>query len=132
VKRADEERIFVGVLRIVLEVRGAQTLKDRRQGVISVRDKLRRRGDVSFHEVGGGEDPQRRTVVVTTAGNDQRLVRTVLDQCVGVVREHPIVEAARVDVDVFRWHPSSEDWAARMMAELGSDDPGDQEGGPDE
>ena len=114
-----EERIFVGVLRVVLSVRGAQSLKDRRQGVISVRDKVRSRFDVSFHEI-SGEDHQRRTVVMTTAGNDQRVIRTVLDQCVGVVREHPVVEAAEVDVDVFRWQPSKEDWAARMMAELGA------------
>ena len=115
-----EERVYVGVLLVVLRVPGARSLKDRRQGILSVRDRVRHKFDVTFHEIGGGEDPQLQTVVMTTAGNDARLVRSVLDQCAGVVREHPIVEPARVDVDVFRWHPSPEDWASRMMSELGA------------
>jgi len=118
--------IFVGVLRMVLAVRGAQSLKDRRQGVLSVRDRLRNRFEISFHEIGSTEDPQRQSVVVTTSGNDQKVIRTVFDQCVGLVREHPVVEAAEVDIDVFRWHPSAEDWAARMMAEVGSPEDPDE------
>ena len=127
-RKSPEERIFLGVLRIVLAVRGAQSLKDRRQGVLSVRDRMLKRFEVSFHEI-GGEDHQRRTVVVTTAGNDPRLIRSVLDQCVAIVREHPVVEPAQVDVDVFRWQAEPEDWAARMMSELGQD-PSSEE--PDE
>ena len=118
VRRPPEDVIHVGVLRIVLTVPGAHSLKDRRQAVLSVRDRIRHRFEVTFNEVGGGEDPQRRTIVVTTAGNDGRKIRSVLDQCVAMVHEHPVVVAAEVDVDVFRWHPSKEDWAARMMAEL--------------
>lgn len=122
----DEARIFVGVLHLVVLVRGARSLKDRRQVLVSLRDRMRHRHDVTFNEIGDGEDPTHRVVVVTTAGNDGRLVRSILDQCAAMVREHPVAVAIQVDVDVFRWQPSSEDWASRMMAELG--DPGD----PDE
>jgi uncharacterized protein YlxP (DUF503 family) len=116
--RDAEERIFVGVLRAVVEVPGSVTLKDRRQGVASVRDRIARRFAVSIHEV-GADDPVRQTLVVTTAGNDPAQVRSTLDACARMVREHPMVVPNRVDVDVFRWRPSEEDWAARMMAELG-------------
>jgi uncharacterized protein YlxP (DUF503 family) len=119
VRRPPEDAIHVGVLRVVMTVPGAHSLKDRRQAVLSVRDKVRHRFEVTFNEVGGGEDPQRRVIVITTAGNDGRKIRSVLDAIVGLVHEH--------DIDVFRWNPSKEDWASRMMAELGSpaaeDDP---------
>jgi uncharacterized protein YlxP (DUF503 family) len=113
------ERIFLGVLRVVLEVPGSVTLKDRRSGVSSVRDRIRRRFEVSFHEV-GGDDPHRQTVVVTTAGNDPAPIRATLDACATMVREHPVVVPLTVDIDVFRWEPSAEEWAARMMGELGT------------
>jgi uncharacterized protein YlxP (DUF503 family) len=115
---AEAETIHVGVLRIVLTVPGAHSLKDRRQAVLSVRDRIRHRFEVTFNEIGAGEDPQRQTVVITTAGNDGRKIRSVLDACAGLVHEHPVVVAAEVDVDVFRWQASGEDWAARMTAEL--------------
>lgn len=114
-----QERIFLGVMRAVVEVPGAVSLKDRRQGVASVSDRIRRRYAVSLHEV-GGDDPSRQTLVLTTAGNDARLVRSTLDACAALVREHPIVVPVQLDIDVFRWTASPDDWAARMMREVGS------------
>jgi uncharacterized protein len=121
VTRAGSARIFVGVLRLTVQVRGARSLKDRRQVLVSIRDRMRHRYDVTFNEVGDGEDPSHRVVVVTTAGNDGRVVRSVLDQCARMLEEHPVAVALQVDVDVMRWHPSGDDWASRMMAEVGSE-----------
>ncbi|MEZ4241256.1 MAG: DUF503 domain-containing protein [Myxococcota bacterium] len=123
----DAARVFVGVLQLSVLVRGARSLKDRRQVIVSLRDRLRHKFDVTFHEIGDGEEPTHRVVVLTTAGNDARLVRSVLDQCAHLVQEHPVATAVQVDVDVFRWHPPEGDWAARMMAEYGSSDPGDDD-----
>jgi uncharacterized protein YlxP (DUF503 family) len=120
VSRPAEERIFVGVLRVEVRVPGARSLKDRRQVVSSLRDRMRHRFDISFHEVGVGEDPQYQTFVVTTSGNDAQKIRSVLDQCAGMVRDHQVAEPTQVDVDVFRWQPPEGSWAERMMAELGS------------
>jgi len=118
--RASEERVHVGVLRLVLTVSGARTLKDRRQTILSIGDRVRHRFPVTWNEIGTGDDPTRQTVVMTTASNDPRLVRSILDQCVAMVHAHPVAVAAEVDLDVFRWHASRESWAARMMAELGT------------
>jgi uncharacterized protein YlxP (DUF503 family) len=122
---SSDERIFVGVCRLVLRIPGARSRKDRRQVVRSVRDRLRHRFDVTFHEVDDAADLQQQVVVLTTASNDRRQIRSILDQCVSFVHGHPVAVAQQVDVDVFRWHPSgSEDWASRMMAELSdTDDP---------
>lgn len=123
-----DEKIFVGVARLELSVPGARSLKDRRQALLSLRDRLRHRFDVTFHEVGVQDEATRQVVVLTTAGNEPRLIRSILDQCVAVVHEHPVAVASRVDVDVFRWQASEQDWAARMMTELAAPPEEDSDG----
>ena len=118
------ERIYLGVVRVLLQIPGARSRKDRRSVVSSVRDRLQHRFDVSIHEIGTSGDPSYQTLVLTTAGNDPQLLRSVLDRCVGQIHGHPTAIAAQVDVDVFRWEVPDDGWAARMMAELGSDDGG--------
>ena len=124
---APEDRVFIGVAYLGIRVPGARTLKDRRTVLSSVSDRLRHRYGISVHEIGQGTDPTRQTIVVTTAGNDASVVRKVIDQCVGQVHAHPTAIAEQVDTDVFRWEASQDDWAARMMAELGSDAGDDDE-----
>ena len=119
-RKPDAGGIWVGVVRLEIVVPGARTLKDRRQGVLSVRDRLRHRLEVTVNEVESTDDPERQPIVCTTAGNDQRSIRTILDRAVATVREHPAVVLGRVDLEVFRWHAPEQDWAARMMDELGS------------
>ncbi len=122
----ERERIFVGVLRVAIRVPGARSRKDRRQVVRSLRDRLRHRFEVTFHEVDDPSDGQRQVVVLTSAGNDGRTIRAMLDRCADFVRTHPVAHAEQVDVDVFRWHPSNNaDWAGRMMAELGVEEEAD-------
>lgn len=101
---SDPGPLFVGVLHAVLAVPGARTLKDTRVVSRSIRDRVRHRYSVSYHDV-----PQSRRdrfgAIVTTAGNDQRKIRSILDKIRGYIESRPEVVIARVDVDVFRWHP---------------------------
>lgn len=115
----DASRVFVGVMVAEIRVRGARSLKDRRQVLVSIRDRLRHGFDVSVHELSAGEDPQTGRIVCTTAGNDRRTIESILGRCAEVVRTHPIAEAGRIDLDVFRWHPSAQSWEERMLRELG-------------
>jgi uncharacterized protein YlxP (DUF503 family) len=106
-----EARIFVGVLRMVWSLPGARTLKDRRQSVNSLRDRLRHKFPVTFAEVGVGNRPTRQVVVLTMAGNDGALIRNIFDKIVGFVSVSGRVVLSGVDVDVFRWHPEDPTWA---------------------
>ena len=106
------EQIHVGVMRLVLTVGGARTLKDRRQAVRSVVERLRHKLQVTCHEVGGDQHPGQQVVVVTTAGNDARLIRTIFDKVQRMVESHGAVWPGAVDVDVFRWHPSGRDYSS--------------------
>jgi uncharacterized protein YlxP (DUF503 family) len=99
------EAVWVGVLRVVLAIPGARSLKDGRAVVRSLADRARHRFSVSVNEVESGEALQRRTLVFTTAGNDQRTIRTLLDQVRSFVESNPDAIAGTVDLDVFRWHP---------------------------
>ena len=100
-----DERIFVGLMQLVLQVPGARTRKHRRQAVRSVVDRLRHRFDVSVHEVDSGDQPTRAVLVLTTAGNDRRLIRSILDRVEDLVASHGSVVLTGIDAEVERWHP---------------------------
>lgn len=116
--RGGDARIFVGVLAAELRVPGARTLKDRRQVVASLVDRLRHGHGVAVHESPVSEDPQVARIVCATVGNDRRTIERILGRCAELVRTHPIAQPGRIDLDVFRWHPSEDSWEARMLREL--------------
>ncbi len=96
---------FIGVLRMVLHIPRARSLKDGRQVLVSLRDRVRHRFDVSVNEVEAGEIASRRVLVVTAAGSDGRLLRSTLDKVLAFAEQS--VDAVIVDaaVDVFPWTP---------------------------
>jgi len=102
--------VHVGVLAMRLRVEGARTLKDRRQVLNSLRDRVRHRFEVTWNEVDPGEEPTRCDIVCTTAGGDARVVRSVLDKIRDFVDGSGKAWAASVDVDVFPWHPPDVRW----------------------
>ncbi len=85
---APDEAIVVGVMRLVLEVPGSRSLKDRRHGVRSVKDRLAARFGAAVAEVGHLENHERCVLAVTVVGNDAGLVRSRLDQMRGDVDQH--------------------------------------------
>jgi len=102
--------VHIGVLHLVLRVSGARTLKDRRQVISSLRDRVRHRFEVTWNEVDAGDQPTRAVIVCTTAGTDARLLRSVLDRIRDFVDGSGKAWAESVDVDVFPWHPPDTDW----------------------
>lgn len=102
--------IRVGVLYMVLRLPGARSLKDRRRVVVSLRDRVLHRFDVTWNIVEPTEQATRCAVVCTTAGRDGSSVRTVLDRIPRFVDESGRALADQVDVDVFPWHPPGTSW----------------------
>src|SRR5690606_9610944 len=78
--RRMNERIYLGVLRMALTIPGARSRKDRRQAVVSLRDRVLHRFDVSFHLIGDSDRPSRQVVVLTTSGDDPAVLRQTLDR----------------------------------------------------
>jgi uncharacterized protein YlxP (DUF503 family) len=100
--------VYVGVLKAVLHVPGARSLKDSRQVVQSLRDRVRHRFDVSCHEIDPSDHPTRRALIVTTAGNDARLIRSILDRVREQITQQANAIPLTIDVDVAQWHPRNE------------------------
>ena len=109
-------RVMVGVLRADLAIPGARTLKDRRQVLRSLRDRLRARFDVACHELLASEHPGVGAIVVTTAGEDGPVIRRTLDTIAGFLRAHGGAVVRQVDHEVFPWHPPDQSWADILPA----------------
>jgi uncharacterized protein YlxP (DUF503 family) len=73
--------MVVGILRLTLFIHGASSLKDKRQVLRKVVDRLRSRFNVSVAEVGDNDVWQRAVVGVCAVANDKSFVNEVLDKC---------------------------------------------------
>ena len=73
--------MVVGVLRLTLYIHGAASLKDKRQVLRKVTDRLRSRFNVSVAEVGDNDNWQRAVVGICAVANDHSFVNEVLDKC---------------------------------------------------
>ena len=73
--------MVVGVLRLTLYIHGAASLKDKRQVLRKVIERLRSRFNVSVAEVGDNDVWQRAVVGVSAVANDHRFVNDVLYKC---------------------------------------------------
>lgn len=61
--------MFVGVLRLRLEIVGARSLKDKRSVIRSLKERAQARLRVSIAEVGHLDDPRRATLGVAVVSN---------------------------------------------------------------
>jgi hypothetical protein len=72
--------MFVGVARLVLQIPGARSLKDRRRVVKAFKDRVRARLPVSVAEVGDVERHQVATLGVAVVSGDSDRCREVLSR----------------------------------------------------
>jgi hypothetical protein len=93
--------MVVGVLEVELHVPEAQSLKDRRSVLKSLKDQLRGRFNVAVAEIDPGEKWQRATVGVSTLADDRAHVQGVLRQVTEWLRDTRLVNLIRVEEDYF-------------------------------
>ncbi len=72
--------MFIGVLRVVIQIPGARSLKDRRRVVRSYKDRLRAKLPVSVAEVGDVERTQVATLGVAVVSGDSSRCQEVLSR----------------------------------------------------
>lgn len=77
--------MFVGVARFVVQIPGAQSLKDRRQVVKSLKERLRARLRLSVAEVGDVKRYQLATLGLAVVGRDSGLCREALSRATALV-----------------------------------------------
>ena len=93
-------KMYVGSLRVELLIRESRTLKDKRQVVRSVKDRLRERFNVSVAEVEHQDHRQLAVLGVAMVGNEASHVRAAFEQIVAALRGHPVAELLGHEAEV--------------------------------
>ena len=83
--------MYVGATRIDFEVVDSMTLKDKRQVVRSLLDRIRVKFHLSAAEVDRLDDRRLATIAIACVGNEHGFVETVLDRVVTFVESDPRV-----------------------------------------
>ena len=92
--------MIVGTLRVRLLLREARTLKDKRQVVNSIKDKLRNHFNVAVAEVEALDQPRLAVLRMATVGAETHPLKQALGRIVEVLRVHPVAELLDAEVDV--------------------------------
>jgi uncharacterized protein YlxP (DUF503 family) len=100
--------MFVGVARLVLQIPGARSLKDRRQVVKSFKERLRARLPLSVAEVGDVERHQVATLGLSVVARDFGYAKTVLGEAVELGRNLPEAVLADLRTEVLSFGAGGE------------------------
>jgi uncharacterized protein YlxP (DUF503 family) len=92
--------MLLGSLRARLLVRESHSLKDKRQVVRSIMDRLRQSFNVSVAEVDELDHRQLIVLGVALVGCEVREIKTVLEQIVAALRVHPVAEFIDYQIEV--------------------------------
>ena len=78
--------MVVGILQIELSIPDAFSLKDKRQAVKSLKDRIAHHHNVSIAEVGALDEHRRSVLGVAMVSNDKAYVEGALSKLVDLVR----------------------------------------------
>ena len=92
--------MIVGSLRVRLLIREARSLKDKRQVVRSIKDRMRNGFNISVAEVEAQDHRQLAVLGIALVGTEARQVRSTLDQIVAALRSHPVAELLDFEIEV--------------------------------
>lgn len=92
--------MYVGALRVRLLIREARSLKDKRQVVRSVVDRLRGHFHVACGEVADQDDHRVATLGIAAVGGESEPIRGLLEQIRDHLRRHPIAEFLEGSIEV--------------------------------
>ncbi len=94
--------MVIGSLTVRLLVRESRTLKDKRQVVRSVLDRMKGTFNVSATEVDTHDDVKLATLAFAAVGFETAAVQGVLQKIVEALRVHPVAEYLGGEVTVGR------------------------------
>jgi uncharacterized protein YlxP (DUF503 family) len=92
--------MIVGTLRVRLLLREARSLKDKRQVVKSIKDRLRNNFNVSVAEIEGLDNRQLAVLGLAMVSNEAHHVKMALGQIVEALKAHPVAELIDHEMEV--------------------------------
>jgi len=93
--------MVVGLLRLEVHVPNAQTLKEKRSVLNSLKDQLRGKFNISVAEIDANETWQRATIGISTLGNSRAYAEGLLREVTDWVRTTRLVELIAVEEDYY-------------------------------
>lgn len=93
--------MVVGALRISLIIRESYSLKDKRQILRSLKDRIKNKFNVSIAETDFQDIWQRAEIGIAAVGTDAHFVNSVLSNVVNFVREFYRVEMADFEIETY-------------------------------
>jgi hypothetical protein len=123
--------MVVGVLRLTLSLHGARSLKDKRQVVRKLVDRVRARYNVSIAEVGDNDVWQRLVLGVVVISNDHSFVDEVLAKVTRDIEGGSEAQLIDRELEIETYSEMHKDIADKPMideilSEGGTSDPGDE------
>lgn len=92
--------MIVCVSRIDLHLPNGASLKDKRQVIKSLKDRIKHRFNVSIAEIENQDLWQKAVLGVACVGNEQFHARQIVEQVIRMVRGTPAVEVLHCDIEV--------------------------------
>jgi uncharacterized protein YlxP (DUF503 family) len=92
--------IIVGLCTVELFIPESQSLKDKRQVLLSLKDRLREKFNLSVAEVGEQDLWQKAVLGLACVANEGRYVNQVCDQALNLIRSVPAVEIVQSRVEL--------------------------------
>ena len=92
--------MIVGSLKVRLLLRESRSLKDKRQVVKSIKDKLHNHFNVSVAEVEAQDSRQLAVLGMALVSNEAHHVKVALAQIVEALRSHPAAELLDHELEV--------------------------------
>ncbi|MFQ3549730.1 MAG: DUF503 domain-containing protein [Armatimonadota bacterium] len=84
--------MFIGVLRVLLEISGSTSLKDKRQVVKSILDSIRNKHNASCAEVGFLNNHNKAELGFACVSNDKVVVNNILNKIFEYIDSNPLCE----------------------------------------
>ncbi|MCP9438986.1 MAG: DUF503 domain-containing protein [Nitrospira sp.] len=92
--------MVVGLCTVELFLAESRSLKDKRQVLQSLKDRLRGTFNVSVAEVDGQDLWQKAVLAMACVSNESGHANSVLEQALNVIKGVPVVEVVRAQVEV--------------------------------
>jgi uncharacterized protein len=95
--------MWVAVMRLDLLVPGSRSLKDRRQAVKSLKERLRHRYDIACAEVGDLENWNRASLGISAVSNDKPVLQDIVSEIARYAQNDPNVLITNVEQEIVNY-----------------------------
>jgi len=93
--------VVVGSLRVRLLLRESRSLKDKRQVIRSVKDRLHNHFNVAVAEIEALDNRQLVVLGIAAVSNESSHVQEILGHVLAALRAHPVAEMLDHEIDVY-------------------------------